>query len=225
MECTILSAEQWSCKISLRAGKSTADQQYSPPLGPMDDVELWIRRAQATVLCPHLPDDTFKEMGREEIKAKTNSDADPNVFTVTKSVVVIDIEDPSGADLSFVDLPGTSSRGLDKASVLMRLERARARPERRYVGSQACERLGRGVHLEAFDIHLGHHPRWRYVCFLCTTTQSTLRHMRVIDDMENQQAAKLAKEADSEGKRTIGGSRHAIMLPHTCADRKFPQGS
>ena len=113
-------------------------------------------------------------MGREEIKAKTNSDADRNVFTVTKSVVVIDIEDPSGADLSFVDLPGTSSRGLEKASVLMQ-QRARARPERRYVGSQARERLGRGVHLVAFDIHFGHHPRWRYVCFLCVTTQSTLK--------------------------------------------------
>ena len=43
--------------------------------------------------------------------------------------------------------------------------------------------------------------------------------------MENQQAAKLAKEADPEGKRTIGGSCHAAMLSYTRADLKFPQGS
>ena len=81
MECTILSAEKWSCQISLRTGKGTSDKLYSPVLGPKDDVELWIRRAQATVLCPHLPDDTFKGMGREDIKANTDPGRDPSVLT------------------------------------------------------------------------------------------------------------------------------------------------
>ena len=128
MECTILSAEKWTCQISLRTGKGTADKLYSPVLGPKDDVELWIRRAQATVLCPHLPDDTFKGMGREDIKASTDSERDPSVLTVSKGIVVIDIEDPSGADLSFVDLPGTPWSELVQIYVTL-MHHVRTRPE------------------------------------------------------------------------------------------------
>lgn len=85
---------------------------FSPVITDRDQVEVWIRAAQAAVLCPHLPRETFKGKTREELKILTNSDHDPNVLAFTKNVVIIDICDPRGADLSFVDLPGTSALSL-----------------------------------------------------------------------------------------------------------------
>ena len=45
-------------------------------------------------------------MDVDQIKDTTDPLKDGDVLTVTKDIVVIYIEDPSGADLSFVDLPG-----------------------------------------------------------------------------------------------------------------------
>lgn len=105
MECTILTTSgPWSCTISLR--DSTGTRAFSPELTEKDNVELWIRRAQATVLCPHLSDDRFKRESKEQIQASTDSNTNNKVLKFTKSKVVIDIQDPRGADLAFVDLPG-----------------------------------------------------------------------------------------------------------------------
>ncbi|KAI0357284.1 hypothetical protein OH77DRAFT_1399650, partial [Trametes cingulata] len=113
MECTILTAQSsaWSCMISLRLldadrQRSPTVHRFSPVLTNKADVELWIRRAQAAVLCPHLPRETFKNKNLDELRALTDVDIDRKVFRFTRSVVVIDIEDPRGMDLSFVELPG-----------------------------------------------------------------------------------------------------------------------
>ncbi|KAI0368237.1 hypothetical protein BV20DRAFT_480715 [Pilatotrama ljubarskyi] len=115
MECTILTAQSsaWSCAISLRfldgdrqASQTRTVQGFSPLLTRKADVELWIRRAQAAVLCPHMPMETFRNKSRDELRVLTDADVDPAVLRFTRSVVVVDIEDPSGVDLSFVDLPG-----------------------------------------------------------------------------------------------------------------------
>ena len=105
MECTLLtSSDQWSCSISLRGdGINTA---FSPELTSKDVVELWIRRAQAAVLCPHLDRERFKTMSREEIKQVTDHTADPEVKRFSNTVVEVKILDPDGTDLVFVDLPG-----------------------------------------------------------------------------------------------------------------------
>lgn len=111
MECTIWSSESaWSCTISLHIIGEQNDSfdrvPFSPPLAAPAEVELWIRRAQAAVLCPHLSADMFASRSREELKALTDVRNDPRALRFTKSVVVVDIYDPDGADLSFVDLPG-----------------------------------------------------------------------------------------------------------------------
>ena len=105
MECTLLtSSDQWSCSISLRGdGINTA---FSPELTSKDVVELWIRRAQAAVLCPHLDRERFKTMSREEIKQVTDHTVDPEVKRFSNTVVEVKILDPDGTDLVFVDLPG-----------------------------------------------------------------------------------------------------------------------
>ena len=105
MECTIVSSPSWSCLVSTRAEGSN-DVPYSPQLTSKDEVDVWIRRALAALLCPHLSCDTFKTMDADQIKDATDPLKDGDVLTVTKDIVVIYIEDPSGADLSFVDLPG-----------------------------------------------------------------------------------------------------------------------
>ncbi|KAI0707439.1 P-loop containing nucleoside triphosphate hydrolase protein [Cerioporus squamosus] len=107
MECNISTdAQQWSCTVSLRRDGPTGDEPFSPELKDKNEVELWIRRAQATVLCPHLPGNTFMAKSREEIKTLTETDSQTEVLPFTKSKVVININDPEGTDLSFVDLPG-----------------------------------------------------------------------------------------------------------------------
>ena len=107
MECTILTSKaEWSCRVSIRAENASA-VPYSPLLRNKGDVEIWIRRAQAEVLCPHLPRDHFRNRSREEIKELTDRSKHAEVREISTDKVVIDIEDPDGADLAFVDLPGT----------------------------------------------------------------------------------------------------------------------
>ncbi|KAI0665753.1 P-loop containing nucleoside triphosphate hydrolase protein [Trametes maxima] len=106
MECTILTTTAgWSCSISLRmANKGSVG--FSPSLSSKSEVEVWIRRAQAAILCPHLAIDIFKTKDRDALRALTDATTDPMVLKFTNDVVVIDIYDPYGVDLSFVDLPG-----------------------------------------------------------------------------------------------------------------------
>ncbi|KAI1782037.1 P-loop containing nucleoside triphosphate hydrolase protein [Ganoderma leucocontextum] len=164
MECTILtSSAQWSCSISLRGdGINTA---FSPVLTSKDVVELWIRRAQAAVLCPHLDRDIFKTMSREQIRQVTDCGIDEQVKKFSNTVVEVKICDPNGADLVFVDLPGLISN------------------EDEDVVNQVENMVKQYVSLPSTII-------------LVTVPAE--------DDLENQKAMKLAKEADPHGERTIG---------------------
>ncbi|KAH9938880.1 P-loop containing nucleoside triphosphate hydrolase protein [Epithele typhae] len=166
MECTILSGPAWSCTISLRISPSP-DAQYSPVLSRSDDVELWIRRAQATLLCPHLPRHAFKTKNAEEIKAMTEKVEGKNeaVKTVVSDSVVISIEDPAGADLIFVDLPGlVENEDLEVIRLIQNLVTENIKHSSTFI----------------------------------------LVTLPAVDNIENQKAMRLAKEADPEGKRTIG---------------------
>ena len=105
MECTILTTEgSWSCSISLRGGH--APGPFSPLLTQKDAVELWIRRAQGAVLCPHLSPTTFKDKTRDEIRGLTDCTVDHKVLKFSDTVIEVKIFAPEGPDLVFVDLPG-----------------------------------------------------------------------------------------------------------------------
>lgn len=86
--------------------EDAVSKAFGPEITSKDDVEVWIRRAQAAVLCPHLPHDIFKDKTREDIQRLTDPIIDAKVLPFTRNRVVIDIKDPHGADLAFVDLPG-----------------------------------------------------------------------------------------------------------------------
>ncbi|KAI9568111.1 P-loop containing nucleoside triphosphate hydrolase protein [Boletus coccyginus] len=110
-ECTMSSsATSWSCKIKLRfdydsSGRS-ADQQkeisFGPAITDRNDVEIWLRRAQAAILNPSFAPESFHTKNIQELRSLPST----NSLKFSRNVVSIFIEDPSATDLSFVDLPG-----------------------------------------------------------------------------------------------------------------------
>ena len=203
MECTIFSADSWSCTIHLRIS-GRRDEQFSPVLTSKSDVELWIRRAQGALLCyNYLPIATFKNKSREQIKELTDPE-DARVLTLTNDIVVVTITDPSGANLSFVDLPG--ARRTLPFQVC-----------RRNSGWNTFDRTGRKC--QTGNVRIGEQSRHRLhvasfyqncgsgrPCAWCV--RSLLIRIELIltsrlDDLDNPKALRFAREADPKGKRTI----------------------
>jgi vacuolar protein sorting-associated protein 1 len=108
------SAVTWSCDISLRTDydadghlidlKSKPTVPFSPHITDKKDVEIWLRRAQAAILSPHVSSSQFMSKDIETLRDLATSD--PQSLRFSKNVVVVDIKDPDAVDLSFVDLPG-----------------------------------------------------------------------------------------------------------------------
>lgn len=115
------SSDPWTCQISLRLikpdphGNNSSEQSKETPFSPLlsskGDVEIWLRRAQAAILSPHKPQESFRTMHYQELRDLIKSDT--NMLKFSRNVVVVDIQDPDGTDLSFVDLPGTQFTALD----------------------------------------------------------------------------------------------------------------
>lgn len=114
MECSMSrTTGAWTCTISLRfdydLDGSHSHQPavpFGPPLKSKSEVEIWLRRAQAAILNPHLRSETFHKLGYQELR---NAATDRRTLKFSKNVVVVDIQDPDATDLSFVDLPGELS--------------------------------------------------------------------------------------------------------------------
>ncbi|KAF9000117.1 P-loop containing nucleoside triphosphate hydrolase protein [Cyathus striatus] len=175
MECTMSSsAETWSCSISLRLryaknGKELASPStvaFAPLITNRSEVELWIRRAQAAILCPHRTASEFFAKSEGELKDALNPKSDSRVLEFSKNVVHIDVKDPELTDLSFIDLPGLIQNA-----------------EKTYTIDLVKNLVVSNIQGENTLI-------------LITIPAS--------DDMENQQAVRLAREADPQGERTIG---------------------
>ncbi|KAJ7025176.1 P-loop containing nucleoside triphosphate hydrolase protein [Mycena alexandri] len=171
MECTMSSlAETWTCKISLRfdydsLGTKLPDTLGVIPFGPtITDkraVELWLRRAQAAILSPHLEPQDFWTKTENELR---NPPPDAQRLPFSKNAVVVDLSDPKITDLSFVDLPGLIQNERPEVIEVVR--------------DLAVSRITR-----------------QNTLILVTIPMS--------DDIQNQQAARLAKDADPAGERTI----------------------
>ena len=111
MECTMSSnATTWSCMIKLRfdydsLGRSAIQQKemvFGSTITDRNELDIWLRRAQAAILNPNLSADSFYRKSLDELRDATST----NSLKFSRNVVSIFIEDPSATDLSFVDLPG-----------------------------------------------------------------------------------------------------------------------
>jgi vacuolar protein sorting-associated protein 1 len=113
MECSMSSnADTWSCQITLRysvdaTGRNLATPErtfFGPPITDKESVELWLRRAQAAILSPHVEHNEFYKKTFEELQAVMRTDQ--NVLPFSKNVIQVEVKDPDLTDLSFIDLPG-----------------------------------------------------------------------------------------------------------------------
>ncbi|KAJ7102892.1 P-loop containing nucleoside triphosphate hydrolase protein [Mycena epipterygia] len=169
MECTMSSSsETWTCNISLRidynshgAKTETVTHSFGSTITDKTSVELWLRRAQAAILSPHLPHQNFLTKTEHELR---NPTPDTDRLQFSKNAVLVVLCDPTITDLSFVDLPGLiQNESTDVIEVVRDL---------------AISRINSSNTL-----------------ILVTIPMS--------DDLQNQQAARLAKDADPAGERTI----------------------
>ena len=105
-------AETWSCQITLRCLIDAKGQTFptpertlfGPPITDKQSVELWLRRAQAAILSPHVDHDDFYSKTLAELQEAMKSDQD--VLPFSKNVIEVEVKDPELTDLSFIDLPG-----------------------------------------------------------------------------------------------------------------------
>ncbi|KDQ60443.1 hypothetical protein JAAARDRAFT_125646, partial [Jaapia argillacea MUCL 33604] len=125
MECRMSSSTQpWSCKIYIRwefgtDGKRRDEARELEGLfcGPITDksqVEIALRRAQAAVLHPDLPCQSFLSLSIDALKDLPSTIAGcgkPPAFS--KNTVCVELAGPVLADLSFIDLPGLVSNAED----------------------------------------------------------------------------------------------------------------
>lgn len=117
MEVNLIQTDKsWSCSIILRFEydalgvplSQVLTVPFGNPLTNADEVELALRRAQASVLNhPAEGVDNFLAKSREELEYYRSPEAFANgTLKFSKNVVVVNIYDKYCANLSFVDLPG-----------------------------------------------------------------------------------------------------------------------
>ncbi|KAL0563872.1 hypothetical protein V5O48_018190, partial [Marasmius crinis-equi] len=112
MECTVMVAPTWSCNIYLRKKYEPNGQpvnynskiDFETGITDPSGLELWLRRAQAAILCPHRDPSEFRGMSAEAIKMLLKDDE--KALSFSKNVVGVDVKGPGATPLTFVDLPG-----------------------------------------------------------------------------------------------------------------------
>ncbi|KAF7305465.1 hypothetical protein HMN09_00799200 [Mycena chlorophos] len=169
------SAMSWSCKISLRLDHNTdGTEPLTVPFGGTitnrNEVELWLRRAQAAILSPHLAHDVFYTKTRAEL---ADMDDDQRLKFSHNSIVV-EVNDPHLTDLSFIDLPGLVQNDTDEVVQTVR--------------NLVVSRIASSKTL------------------ILVTLPSN-------EDHDNQAAARLARDADLDGSRTIAVLTKVDMIP------------
>ncbi|KAF7361538.1 hypothetical protein MSAN_01187400 [Mycena sanguinolenta] len=162
---------------SVGAKAETTTKTFGPTITDRGVVELWLRRAQAAILSPHIAPEDFYNKSAQELR---NPPPDAERLPFSKNAVLVYLSDPTitskkprskfitiaklSQDLSFVDLPGLIQNEVPEVIEVVR--------------DLAVSRINNNNTL-----------------ILVTIPMS--------DDIQNQQAARLARDADPDGERTI----------------------
>ncbi|TCD68938.1 hypothetical protein EIP91_009328 [Steccherinum ochraceum] len=171
IECRLTSSpagSSWQAQVSLRKEYSSRGVRLNniceEPFGPLitdpNDVEIWLRRAQAALLSANSPSHAFVDKTADELRVMQKSDP----FGFSNNVVCVSVAGPGMANLTFVDLPGLIQNA--ESSVVAKVE-----------GMLRSHLKGQ--------------------CLIVVA-------MPMSDDIQNQKAVQIAREADPTGKRTIG---------------------
>lgn len=127
MECTMLSSSPtWSCTIYLNVKYGSdgselviSDKiQFGPVITDKDAVEVWLRRAQAAILCQHRPKEDFLGMGTVDLRNLATTDS--RMLSFSRNIVQVELRDPDLTDLSFIDLPGIIHNAEEETITLVR---------------------------------------------------------------------------------------------------------
>lgn len=84
--------------------RSITTQSFGPTITDKSQVELWLRRAQGAILSTDADKSQWLNKSAEEIRQAIQNKTEMRDFT--EDTIVVDIQDPTATDLSFVDLPG-----------------------------------------------------------------------------------------------------------------------
>jgi len=111
------STDTWSCQITLRRSvdqngnnlAATERVAFGPIITDKQSVELWLRRAQAAILSPHIQPEEFLEKNVEDLQDAMRIDR--NMLQFSKNVIQVEVKDTELTDLSFTDLPGMICTG------------------------------------------------------------------------------------------------------------------
>jgi len=115
----------WSCEISLRFDyddfgarlPASRTEDFCLHLTDKGSMEIWLRRAQAAILSPHLPYQSFFNKSLGDLRNATRLDT--KMLKFSKNTICLNIKDPDATVLSFVDLPGANIPSLSSALVLI----------------------------------------------------------------------------------------------------------
>lgn len=103
----------WSCTITLRmefepngTPKPVSHTETFATTTRKDDVEIYLRRAQAAILSTKRRPAFFLKKSAKELKELASDDG---VLPFSKNTIEVSLKSPTVTDLAFVDLPGRSS--------------------------------------------------------------------------------------------------------------------
>ncbi|KAF7797716.1 hypothetical protein EIP86_008916 [Pleurotus ostreatoroseus] len=186
MECRLVHAPQpsvWQCQVLLRietdasGNKVTAREvPFGPVLYDKSELEEMLRRAQLAILNPSLSPSFFENFDTKSLKPGETPPGSERQLAFSNNVVCLDLKGPDVTDLSFIDLPGIISNvaaGEDRGNI------------------EAVKRMVED-HIQGNTL----------ILLTITMRVNGSRNAATPDDIDNQGAAFLAKEADPNGVLT-----------------------
>lgn len=212
MECRLTHSDRpWQCQVLLRReidANGNKIQAREEPFGPVlydkDELEEMLRRAQLAILNPSLPPKSLVDFDTKSLDPGQAPPGSERQLQFSDDVVCLDLSSPDVTDLSFIDLPGTCSPACIHIVDL--------RIGRTGIISNVAKGEDRG-NIDAVRNMVSKHIQGNTLILLtitmrgeCQSLSNTvcLPTVSLLDDIDNQGAAHLARLADEDGLRTIG---------------------